>query len=239
MYSFTTNVRFSEVDENKVLSLSSLINYFQDCSTFHSESVGLGFDYLDSVHRVWLMIAWQVKIKRLPKIGEPVLIGTWPYEFKSIYGKRNFILKNADTDELLAYANSIWCYADTENFRPVKILPENVNGYIMEEPFPMNVEDRKIAIPDSLTEMPSFDVTAAHLDCNKHVNNGRYISMAESYIPEGMKFTAISADYKEQAHLGDVIFPKVYIDDTTCLVVLAKEDGHPYTTVKFYLDENI
>ena len=42
MYSFEGRVRYSECDDAGRLSLVSLINYFQDCSTFQSESLGLG-----------------------------------------------------------------------------------------------------------------------------------------------------------------------------------------------------
>ena len=34
MYSFKSRVRYSEVGEDKKLSLNGIINYFQDCSTF-------------------------------------------------------------------------------------------------------------------------------------------------------------------------------------------------------------
>ena len=34
MYSFDSRVRYSEVDEDRKLSLTGVINYMQDCSTF-------------------------------------------------------------------------------------------------------------------------------------------------------------------------------------------------------------
>ena len=42
MYTFDGRVRYSEVGEDGCMSLESLLNYFQDCSTFHSEDIGLG-----------------------------------------------------------------------------------------------------------------------------------------------------------------------------------------------------
>ena len=36
MYSFDSRVRYSEVDEDRKLSLTGVINYMQDCSTFQS-----------------------------------------------------------------------------------------------------------------------------------------------------------------------------------------------------------
>ena len=46
MYTFDSRVRYSEIGEDKKLTLYSLLNYFQDCTTFHSESLGRGMEVL-------------------------------------------------------------------------------------------------------------------------------------------------------------------------------------------------
>ena len=35
-------VRFSEIDHTRKITVPSIINYFQDCSTFQSEDIGVG-----------------------------------------------------------------------------------------------------------------------------------------------------------------------------------------------------
>ena len=45
-YSFSGRVRYSEIGENGLLTLPGVLNYFQDCSTFQSEEVGLGMEVL-------------------------------------------------------------------------------------------------------------------------------------------------------------------------------------------------
>ena len=46
MYAFGSRIRYSETDSEGRLTLNALLNYFQDCSTFHSEDVGLGIGYM-------------------------------------------------------------------------------------------------------------------------------------------------------------------------------------------------
>ena len=41
MYTFESRVRFSEADHTELLTLPGLVNYFQDCSTFQSEDIGI------------------------------------------------------------------------------------------------------------------------------------------------------------------------------------------------------
>ena len=54
-YSFDSRVRYSEIGEDKKLTLNSIINYFQDCSTFHSESAGVGMEFLADKQQVWVL----------------------------------------------------------------------------------------------------------------------------------------------------------------------------------------
>ena len=51
MYSFESRIRYSEVDQNQELSVTGIINYLQDCSTFQSEDLNLGITYLQEHHR--------------------------------------------------------------------------------------------------------------------------------------------------------------------------------------------
>ena len=45
MYCFDSRVRYSETDERGRLSLTGILNYLQDCSTFQSEDLGMGIEY--------------------------------------------------------------------------------------------------------------------------------------------------------------------------------------------------
>ena len=113
MYSFTSRIRFSEVDTHLNLTLGSVIDYFQDCSTFHSEAVGMNIARLSAMKRAWILSSWQIVPVRFPKLGEKVTISTWPYDFHGFFGYRNFTMTGED-GECLVYANSIWIYMDTD-----------------------------------------------------------------------------------------------------------------------------
>ena len=67
-YSFSSRVRYSEIGENGFLTLPGILNYFQDCTTFQSEDIGLGMDSLKERKRIWVLSAWQVIVKRYPAL---------------------------------------------------------------------------------------------------------------------------------------------------------------------------
>ena len=231
MYSFSTRVRYSEVDSTLRLSYPSIINYFQDCSIFHSEDLGIGIVFLKEAHRVWLMNSWQIKIYRFPQYGERLQVNTWPYEFKSMFGYRNFTLTD-ETGEPLVVANSIWVFADTDTGRPVKPDPAYASRYPLEPPYPMESAPRKIEIPSEGTVLTPIPVCESHLDSNHHVNNGQYVAMAAALLPDSV-YTGLRVEYKKAAQLGDIIYPRLTQTSDKCTVVLASEDGTPYAVAEF------
>ena len=231
MYTFESRVRYSEVGENGRMTLQSLLDYFQDCSTFHSEDIGLGVDYFKQIHQVWLLSAWQICVNRYPNVCEKIVIGTAPYEFRGFVGCRNFEMKTTE-GEVLAYANSIWSLMDTNKMVPAKPNEKMLAGYVLEDKYPMDYAPRKIAVPaDGRREEP-FTVKSHHLDTNHHVNNGQYVHMAMDYVPEKFEVRQLRVEYKKQAVLGDEINPVVCSTDEAYVISLNKEDGKPYCIVE-------
>ena len=117
MYCFDSRVRYSETDERGRLSLTGILNYLQDCSTFQSEDLGMGIEYLKAHDRAWWLSSWQIVIDRYPELGERIVVSTWPYDFKGIYGYRNFAIQDTQ-GHFLVRANSVWFFFDTEKQRP-------------------------------------------------------------------------------------------------------------------------
>ena len=233
MYTFDSRVRYSEVGVDGNLTMEALIDYFQDCSTFHSEDVGLGVDYLDEIHMVWMLSSWQICVNRYPHLCENIVIGTAPYEFKGFVGYRNFEMKTKE-GEVLAYANSIWSLMDTRKMMPAKPNERILNGYALEQKYPMEYAPRKIAAPDGGKAVEPFTVKQHHLDTNNHVNNGQHVRMAMDYIPKNFCIKQLRVEYKSQAKLGDVICPIIAgsEDGSMYTVSLNKEDGKPYSIVE-------
>lgn len=79
MYSFNARVRYSEVGGDCRLSLPGIVNYLQDCSTFQSEDLKMGIEYLEQSKRAWWLSSWQIVIERYPQLGEEIVVSTWPF----------------------------------------------------------------------------------------------------------------------------------------------------------------
>lgn len=232
MYTFDSRVRYSEIDAEGKMTLLSILNYFQDCSTFHSEDLGVGIDYLKEIGFGWVLSYWQINILRYPALCEKITIGTFPYEFKGFLGSRNFIMRDAK-GENIAYANSVWSFLDLRTGHPGRVPEKIEKAYILEERLSMNYEPRKIQVPKEFTEKEMFQVKPYHIDSNHHVNNGKYVQMALQYISENTAIKQMRAEYKKAAYLGNEIFPRVSQTERGMTVSLDNQEHQPYAIVEF------
>lgn len=237
MFSFESRVRYSELGADGTLGLEGVVNYLQDCSTFQSEALGVGLDYLKKEHRVWVVSNWQINWREDLYVGDKIRISTWPYAFKGFMGWRNFIIEK--DGRRCVEADSLWSYLDTDTLRPVKAPEAVVALYGAEEALPLPPLERKIWLPDDYMEMEPFQVRRYHLDTNGHVNNGKYLTMAAEYLPADFKIGQIRVGYKKSALYGETVYPHVCMmqeDDASVskiMVDLCDAQGKSYATLEF------
>lgn len=231
MYHFESRIRFSETDKKRKLTLEAIVDYFQDCSTFQTEDLGVGFSYLLPRNLTWVLSYWHIIVEEYPDLGEEISVCTLPYDFRGFFGKRNFFMEKEG--RRIVKADSLWTLLDMEKMLPVKV-PEDVwKKYPQEEKIEMKYLSRKIAITGEEEQGESLTIQKNHLDCNDHVNNGQYIKMASVYLPEDFVVRQMRAEYKSQAHLGDVICPYIYKEENKVIVCLCNEEKKPYVVVEF------
>ena len=149
IYQFDSRVRYSEVDENRRITLLSILNYFQDCSSFHSEKIGFGIDYLKEKQCAWVLSSWQIVLGELPVFGQEITVQTWPYSFKGFLGERNFCIRD-EKGEKLAWANTLWTYVDLKTGHPTRVPKEEQEAYVLHEKLDMDYAPRKIALPEEM-----------------------------------------------------------------------------------------
>ena len=231
MYTFKSRIRYSETDESGTLSVTGIINYLQDCSTFHSEDRGVGIEYLQKEHKMWMLTSWKIEIIRRPRLGENITVGTWPYRFKGIYGFRNFVIWDKENRELVR-ADSTWFLCDTETGRPIRVRESDVNAYGAEEPrLDMEPMPRKIILPSEYEEGTAVTVCKHHIDTNNHVNNAQYVEIAKEAWNRTESIQEICVEYKRQAVLGDILIPHIGRQAKEDIVALCDKEGHPYAVV--------
>ena len=241
MYTFDSRVRFSEVDQDGYLRPDSIINYFQDCATFHAESMGLGVSHQREHHMAWLLSAWQIHIDRLPRFTERITTATWCHSMDRLQSIRDFTITD-DAGQVCVRANSLWFVFDTNRRLPMRV-PESELAFVSDEkPIDLPRIRRKIAVSGDFREVSRTVAGPEHIDANHHVNNARYVLMALDAATAASgsypqvedrihNLESIRVQYKQMALLGDTIVACVQEDDGQVIIDLRDPEGGSYAVV--------
>ena len=238
MYSLDSYVRYSECDSDAILSTYGLVNYLQDCSIFHTETIGGGIGTLHSQGYAWYIAAWQIRIKRMPRFAEHIQVETWVPKTGGLITSRNFVLDSLGDDgqtERLVEVDSNWFLYDLSQNQPVHPPEEVVAPYLGEDAPALDMPrtSMKLKLTGEVSDAPTRVIDEGLLDTNKHVNNANYIEIAwEAAGLEGQP-SCIEAIYRQAAVLGDVMEPKVGRDGNVVTVDLSSPDGVCFCMVRF------
>lgn len=234
MYTFDSRVRYSETDESGHLSPLSAINYLQDCSTFQSEMLGVGVQWLRDHHRAWFLNSWRILADRYPALGEKIRIGTFAYGFKGIYGYRHFFIQD-EAGNFPIRADSIWFLVDTDTGMPTRPTEEYTTPYMADPEqvdLHMGETKRKIPLPKELQQIGEIRIQRHHLDTNHHVNNAQYVDIALDAAGIHAPWE-IQAEYRRAAVLGDTLSILTGKESEGRQVIsLADREGNPYAVVR-------
>ena len=232
MYQFDSRIRYSEVDKECNLTLTAMMNYFQDCSVAHSESLDRGVRYLSENHMAWVLSSWQICCDNMPRLFDEVTVSTWAYDMKAFYGYRNFTMDRKN-GERLAYANSVWVLVDTLTGRPIKVPEDIINEYGTSPQLEMECSSRKIKVPADMEAGAEMVVPKFFIDSNQHMNNEKYVAIAQELLPAEFKIKELRVEYKKEAKLGDTIRSSVKKTDEGIVAVLADTEDKPYAVGQF------
>lgn len=224
MYTTKARVSYSRLAPDCRLSLTALLDLFQDCGTFQAEDAGLGLSVLDARGQGWLLSRWRIRLLApLPKIGSTVTVGTQVYSCRISMAHRHYWLRSED-GALLAEGDALWVLFDKASQKPVPAASGCQDYLEPAELAPPEGLPRRLS-PAEGPEMPAFPVTAEMLDTNRHCNNVRAIGLCARYLPEGFSFSGFAADYHRQLPAGAPVTPRVSVAENGVTVTLSVDNA--------------
>jgi medium-chain acyl-[acyl-carrier-protein] hydrolase len=178
-----------DTQHNKQLSLVRLIDYLNEAAGNHSKSFGYPLKSLFKDGYSWILLSWNIKINKLPRLKEQINIETWISQAKRCFAYREFIIKD-NHENIMAKASSQWIFYNIKMKKPARILPEFSNKEIIK---PDKVCDQSI-LNDTITKQPFSKSTKKHfliqkkdIDILNHVHNSKYIDWVLKAKPEDVK----------------------------------------------------
>ncbi|MCO0832069.1 thioesterase [Fructobacillus sp. W13] len=206
VFSITQPVEYYQVDLSRKLSLSMMLNLAILCSRKQGEHLKVGYQETDRRGLGWVILQYDVKIKRRPKLGETITIETKAGEWGSYFAQRGFYFKD-ESGEVIIDMDSLWALINLESRRMIKLPLDLVQPYGGEERKRL---EKMVRIPKIKDEEPDFDrnyqVRFLDIDGNKHVNNSKYLEWMLDVLPldflKENEPNGFSIRYENEVHYG-------------------------------------
>lgn len=218
-------VRCYEVGINKTATVETIANLLQEVGCNHAQSVGFSTDgfattlTMRKLHLIWVTARMHIEIYRYPAWSDVVEIETWCQSEGRIGTRRDWILKDYATGEVIGRATSKWVMMNQDTRRLQKVTDDVRDEYLVFCP-----KTLRLAFPEennaSLKKIVKLEDPAEHsklglvprradLDMNQHVNNVTYIGWVLESIPQEViddyELGTITLDYRRECQHDDIV----------------------------------
>ncbi|XP_009604399.1 oleoyl-acyl carrier protein thioesterase, chloroplastic-like [Nicotiana tomentosiformis] len=139
-------VRCYEVGINKTATVETIANLLQEVGCNHAQSVGFSTDgfattlTMRKLHLIWVTARMHIEVYKYPAWSDVVEIETWCQSEGRIGTRRDWILKDYATCEVIGRATSKWVMMNQDTRRLQKVTDDVHEEYLVfcpKEPSPI------------------------------------------------------------------------------------------------------
>nr|UQT18321.1 fatty acid thioesterase A1 [Pelargonium x hortorum] len=218
-------VRCYEVGINKTATVETIANLLQEVGCNHAQSVGFSTDgfattlTMRKLHLIWVTARMHIEIYKYPAWSDVIEIETWCQSEGRIGTRRDWILKDYGTGQVIGRATSKWVMMNQDTRRLQKVNDDVRDEYLVFCP-----REPRLAFPEknnsSLRKISKLEDPAqysrlglmprrADLDMNQHVNNVAYIGWVLESMPQEIidthELQTITLDYRRECQQDDIV----------------------------------
>lgn len=165
-------------DFSHQIFLGHLGNHLLNAADFHSNERGYGMDYLNTVHKTWVLSRFVMQLDEMPIAYDRITVDTWVENVMKFFTSRNFAIRG-ENGKHYGYGRSIWAMIDTDTRQPVDILAERdgiITSYIeQDKPCPIEPFQRVKLSKEGAVCRRIVETRYSDVDVNGHINSVKYI----------------------------------------------------------------
>lgn len=221
VYRQTFVIRSYEAGFDKIASIETIANLFQETALNHvglSKFVGDGMGTTHAMMRhrlIWVVTRMHVEVDRYPVWGDMVEIDSWVAAEGKNGMRRDFIVRDYNSGEVIARATSTWVMMNQDTRRlskmPKEVLAE-ISPYFLSKTCVKADPCQKIKkLDDSTAPYSRSDLVPRlrDMDMNQHVNNVKYISWVLESVPQSLlvahELASMTLEYRRECTPADVV----------------------------------
>jgi acyl-CoA thioester hydrolase len=189
---FTTRFRIRqyELDARGELPNSTLLRLFQETATRASQDAGYGVEWYAEHQTVWVVHRMTLEHLRPMRYRDELALTTWVSDIERVRSHREYIARNAATNEIVARGRARWAYLHSETLSPTRI-PANFGEHFAPNGVRAvpRVEPRAYALPAPIARREHRArrrVQRYEADEMQHVNNAVYLDWLEQALADAV-----------------------------------------------------
>ncbi|CAI9113127.1 OLC1v1013670C1 [Oldenlandia corymbosa var. corymbosa] len=216
-------IRSYEIGPDKTATMETIMNLLQETALNHVASSGVSGNGFGATREmsirklIWVVTRVHIQVDKYSSWGDVVEIDTWVDAAGKNGMRRDWIIRDYNTQKIITRATSTWVIMNRETRRLSKI-PDQVREEV--QPFYLNrvaistedVDSEKI---EKLTDETAQRVRSGlaprwnDMDANQHVNNVKYIGWILESVPinilEDYNLTSMTLEYRRECRQSNVL----------------------------------
>lgn len=231
----TFTVWRGETDETGKMPLNRVLFHFQEAAGEDADNLSFGDgDFGGKI--VWILARMQVKVNRLPRAHEKLVLKTWHCQTDKLISRRDFFITDESGAKIIVGA-SWWIHMNLDT-RKIARMPQSLidlNGTTDGPQF----EEGNFKQPSFEGVVPagSYEIITREedLDSNRHVNNTHYPAWALESAPlrKEAELKELLISFKAECFAGERIAVSAYPDGENAFwhTLIRASDGRPAVSV--------
>ncbi|CAK9154426.1 unnamed protein product [Ilex paraguariensis] len=154
------SIRSYEIGADRTASIETVMNHLQETALNHVKSAGLLGDGFGSTpemckrNLIWVVTKMHLVVDRYPTWGDVVQVDTWVAASGKNGMRRDWLLRDCKTGDILTRASSLWVMMNKET-RKLSKIPDEVRAeigiYFVDSPPVVDEDGRKLPKLDDKT----------------------------------------------------------------------------------------
>ena len=221
-YSIKHEIAYYECDINQQMTLPALIQVMIKASEEQSDHLNRGSSYVNQLNLGWVITNYEIKVNRLPKLGEIITFATLATSYNKFFCYRDFYIED-ELGNRLVTVSSVFVLMDLTT-RKIKTVDEDIIAPYKSEKINKIKRFNKMQQLTNPKKSP-FKVRFYDIDSNRHVNNAIYFNWLLDVLGYDLLSTytikEVNIRFDKEIEFGNVVdsyYETEFLDNDTQII---------------------
>lgn len=222
-YTEESIVKWHEVDIRQEMRPYAFMNLAQEIAGTHANSLHFGYNDLKESNQIWVLSRIKVRYIKYPKWGNRVSLETWHKGMQSLFGLRDFILREIETapnskqeydkdSNACILATSSWLIMNSKTRKLERSNVFNANSEILQNANMQNAIEEscgRLRTQPDMQKVSEHTVMYSDIDNLMHTNNAKYAEWITNSIDieifKKYRIKEFQINFNAETLLGDKV----------------------------------